>query len=536
MSKEAQKYGFDNVIAASLQVHNSPVIADVRRRTRLKPRKSAASFRWLRDFRAVLQLPFISFFLGVLGPPAIGLGAEIVAAGPLFEQFDLTLTAGRRTEALGPFFYSEQQDTERTWALPPLISCARDPGTESTEFDFAYPLFTYDRYGAQYRWQFFQLLSLAGGPTQQEPARDRFTVFPFYFQQHSTMPSENYTALAPFYGHLKNRLFHDEMFFVLFPFYAETRKRDVITDNYVYPFFHLRHGEGLRGWQFWPLVGHEHKEVTTQTNGFNEVETVGGHEKLFVLWPFFANETSGVGTEDLLWEQQLLPAYSVQRSAKRDQTTILWPFFSRIDDREKKYREWEVPWPFVVFARGEGKTTTRVLPLFSRAHSPTLESDSYLWPIYRYNRIHSDPLDSQRTRILFFLYSDALTTNTETLAVQRRVDLWPLFTHRRDFNGNTRLQVLALLEPFLPGSHKIERDYSPVWAVWRAEKNPRTGAASQSLLWNLYRRETAPAFKKCSLLFGLFQYQSNAKGKRMRLLYLPLVKKGPQEPLKLKQQ
>src|SRR2546422_2453417 len=125
--------------------------------------------------------------------------------------------------------------TERMGRIPPLGSLTRDPGTESVEFDFVYPLLTYDRYGEQYRWQFFQLLSFAGGPTQVESARNRFTIFPFYFQQRSSVPEENYTAVAPFYGHLKNRLFHDEIFFVMFPFYAETRKKDLITDNYVYP-------------------------------------------------------------------------------------------------------------------------------------------------------------------------------------------------------------------------------------------------------------------------------------------------------------
>jgi hypothetical protein len=59
--------------------------------------------------------------------------------------------------------------------------------------------------------------------------------------------------------------------------------------------------------------------------------------------------------------------------------------------------------------------------------------------------------------------------------------------------------------------------------LWRSEDNPRTGAASQSLLWNLYRRNTAPASKKCSLLFGLFQYQSGLNMKEMRLFYVPVA-------------
>ena len=104
-----------------------------------------------------------------------------------------------------------------------------------------------------------------------------------------------------------------------------------------------------------------------------------------------------------------------------------------------------------------------------------------------------------------------------------------LFFHR-DFNGNRRLQILALLEPFVPTSKSIERDYSPLWSLWRAEENPKTGAASQSLLWNLYRRETTPASKKCSLLFGLFQYQSSSEGKHMRLFYVPVGRAKPFPP------
>ena len=49
----------------------------------------------------------------------------------------------------------------------------------------------------------------------------------------------------------------------------------------------------------------------------------------------------------------------------------MWPFFSHVDDREKKYHEWELPWPLVIFARGEGKTANRVWPFFSRVHDDT---------------------------------------------------------------------------------------------------------------------------------------------------------------------
>ncbi|HEY1719529.1 MAG TPA: hypothetical protein VGH42_14710 [Verrucomicrobiae bacterium] len=460
----------------------------------------------------------------VLGFSSAGFAQENFHAGPAFDQFSLTLDSGCRTEAVGPFFYDQQTDSEKTRAIPPLLSYDADPATESKEFDLLYPLLTYESYGNEYRWQFFQLLAFSGGENPQDSSEKRFTIFPLYFQQRSPDTNENYTALVPFYGHLKNRLFRDDIYFVMFPIYSETRKKDVVTDNYLYPFFHFRHGDGLRGWQFWPLVGEEHKVVTTTTNGFGDVAIVGGHDKFFALWPFYFKNDVGIGTDDPEKSCGVLPFYAQTRSPLRDSTSALWPFFTWIDERGKKYHEWQGPWPFVIFTRGEGKTTSRVWPLFSQSHNNEMESDSYFWPLYQFHRLHADPLDQRRTRVLFYLYEDTVEKNTETGAEKRRVDMWPFFTWHRDFNGNSRLQILALIEPVLPGNRGVERNWSPLWSLWRSENNPKTGAGSRSLLWNLYRRDTTPASKKCSLLFGLFQYQSKPEGKTVRVFYIPVVK------------
>jgi len=455
-------------------------------------------------------------------------------AGLFFDEFPLTLDAGHRTEAVGPFFYNQQKDSEITWAIPPLFSHNTDTNVESREDDLLYPLLTCERYGKEYRWQFLQLFSFSGGQEPNDSEKRRFTIFPLYFQQRSPDTNENYTALVPLYGHLKDRLLRDKIFFVMFPIFSETQKRDIVTDNYLYPVFHLRNGDGLHGWQFWPLVGAEHKDVTIQTNGFGDIETIGGHDKFFALWPIHLWQNTGIGTDNPEKFRADLPFYSTLRSPKRDSTSVFWPFFNWIDDREKKYHEWESPYPFVVVARGEGKTVTRVFPLFSRAHSDTFESDFYLWPLYKFNEIHAGALDQRRTRILFYLFADVIEKNTNTAAEKRRVDLWPLFTWRRDFNGNTRLQILAPVEPALPNNRGVERNWSPLWSLWRAEDNPKTGAGSRSLLWNLYRSDTTPDSKKCSLLFGLFQYQSNAETKGFRLFFMPVVhaNKQPGPPAK----
>src|SRR6185369_2765073 len=128
-------------------------------------------------------------------------------AGFIYDDFQLTLAPGHRTEVLGPLFYSEEKETQKTWALPPFFSDVKDPGVDSEEYDFVYPVLTYDRYGSEHRWQFFQVLSWAGGQNQEQQNAKRFTLFPFYFQQRSEEPGKDYTAVFPFYGHLQKRLF-----------------------------------------------------------------------------------------------------------------------------------------------------------------------------------------------------------------------------------------------------------------------------------------------------------------------------------------
>jgi len=447
--------------------------------------------------------------------------------GPLHHEFELTLEAGRASETLGPLFGVERKGPQKTRRWTPLISRVDDPVGDFTEIDIAYPLLTYDRFGGEYRFQVMQWLSFSGGGqgVEEESVARKFTLFPFYFQQRSDDTNLNYTAVMPFYGRLKNRFFRSEIKWVMLPLYAQSRKRDIVTDNYLVPFLHLRRGENLRGWQFWPVIGAEKKEPSVKLNDWGDEEQVPGHRKFFALWPFYFNDWTGLGTENPVHQHNILPLVAMERSQTRDQTTVLWPFFTRIDDREKKYREWGAPWPLVVFARGEGKTANRVWPLFSRAHNDYLESRWALWPLYKANLVKPVPeenrfLERRFTRILFFLYQDLRQTDTENGDFMWRKYFWPLFTARRDWTGEERWQFIAPLEPLLRSSDSIERNYSPLWSIWRSEKNPITGARSRSLLWNLWRSETRRDSRKGSIFFGLIQYESGAAGKRWKWFHL----------------
>ncbi len=303
---------------------------------------------------------------------------------------------------------------------------------------------TYNRYGEQYRWQFFQVLSFAGGPTQRESARDRFTLFPLYFQQRSSDPSENYTAVFPFYGHLKHRLFRDEIFFVMFPLYSQTRKKDVVTDNYVWPFFRspprrrpARLAVLAAGRERTQRRHHPDQRLRRRQNHRR------ARQLLRALAAVLQRHEAGSAPPTSSGSRRPFPptACCVRRCGTRPplsgRSSITWMTGRRNTANGMR--------------RGRSSCSRAAKARPPRASGPstatrtttTLESDFYLWPIYKYNRVHSAPLDSRRTRICFFLYSDLTEKNTETEAARRRVDFWPFFTHRRDFNGNSRLQVAA---------------------------------------------------------------------------------------------
>lgn len=470
---------------------------------------------------------------------------DAVSAGPLWADFALTIEPGERTEAFGPLWAQERRWPEegragpdapeppvsriaRTFTLAPLFNWNAEPAVERVSWDLAYPVITYDRYGPEWRLQVLQLLRFTGGATQDAARTRSFTLFPFFwFRRSAENTALNYGAVWPFYGMLQHRLFRDEIRFVLWPAYVQTRRRDVVTDNYLVPFVHTRRGEGMRGWQVWPFYGTERKFPTARTNGFGELETVPGYERRFVLWPFYSAADLGLGSTNPVTQRALLPFYSREHSPQKDRELYGWPFGPVfVEDRALGYRQTSFLFPVFTFAHGAGKQAARVWPLYGTTRYAESRSVFAAWPLYSHKDTWRDPLERHATRIGFFLYTDVETRDRRTGRTGRRSDLWPLFLARRDAEGHERFQMLAVLEPLLPENTSIRRLYSPLWALWRSEKNPRAGTASRSFLWNLYRHETRPEGKKRSLLFGLFQYQSTPDGPRWRLFYLPLGRRA----------
>lgn len=444
-------------------------------------------------------------------------------AGPLWASAPLVLEDGQQVQAFGPIWEVESREDQDKWALRPFLSHRFNRAEDHDQWHVLYPLITHNRFGTEWRTQILQWINWGGGEDSQDGAETKQTIFPLYFRKKSPNPEESYWALIPIYGTLKNRLFKKEIHVVFFPLYARTERGDATTHNFLYPFFHLRRGEHLRGFQIFPLLGIERKESQRRIDHWGEPVVDPGHFKAQAAWPLLFYENRGLGTEAPERERIVFPIFRSLRSPDRDATTVLWPFFNHIVDREKGYEEWQLPWPFLVFANGEGKTVRRVFPFFSVARNETHRSSFFLWPLFKRNRVVDPPLDRQRDRIFFSLFSNTRLTNTQTGATQVRRSIWPLFTTVRDDQGRSRTSALSIMEPLFPTDRDLAWNYSALWTLWKSERNPVTDQARQSALWNLYERERQQESRRTSFLFGLFQRERNETGTSTRIFYLPKI-------------
>ena len=220
-----------------------------------------------------------------------------------------------------------------------------------------------------------------------------------------------------------------------------------------------------------------------------------------------------------------MPFYSQTQSADAGRNVLRLAAGLQRDRRQGKESMWNTIF-LAALRRWRSGAQRRVTRSFSRftagpcATTGNLESDFYLWPVYKFNRLESGPLERRRTRILFFLYSDTIE-NKHRIGLPGFVGR--IFGRSTPFTGTLRATSAGRLSPcwsrFFPTTAACTREYSQVWSVWRCEKNHKSGAASQSLLWNLYRREETPRSKK--LLALVWCFPVSIRGGRLALARLP---------------
>jgi len=458
--------------------------------------------------------------LGVLALAGVALAEEDAPSTlnlwPFFDNRVDPLEKARVRSGVGPLIHSSRSldgDAEER-ALRPLFFWRGEKTAQTSEWEFLYPLATYRRREGDWDFQFLRLLNARREGSPQAGREEHADFSPFFFSGVREN-GEKYYGVLPFWGKVYDRFFWEEWEWVLFPLYARTVRSG--AENYYFPWPILSITRGVtpednhRGFRFVPLYGQEVKE--------------GVFEKYFALWPLFLYQRTGLDGDEPEEVLSFLPFYVARRSPNWDQTTVLWPLYVHTDDRAKKYQQWDVIWPIFKYARGEGRQTFILFPLYMEDHK--VLKDEYLmreikyddfavlFPLYIRQREEIIGSRKARDRILWYLYSDTRQEGAD--GSSRRVDAWPFVRYERDREGSVVFQSLALLEAFLPGNEWIERNYSPLWSLYTYRANPE-GEAVHSFLWNFLRHEETKVGRSIEILGPILAYRESGEDAEFSLL------------------
>ncbi|MER3446931.1 MAG: hypothetical protein C4291_08855 [Candidatus Dadabacteria bacterium] len=416
-------------------------------------------------------------------------------------------TQSQEVDALGPFITSKKSDKTSEFGFRPLFYWTRDKEGNSSEFDFIYPFTTYRRNESDRKIRsFFYIISYESDKKESGFREKQFTLFPIVFAKSAEDKKDSYFALFPIYGRLRNKFLKDEINFYLFPLFLQTKKGETTNYSFLWPIFGYYTGEGQKGFRFWPLFGYRKKE--------------GALDEKFALWPIYTSK------ERILYGEKIetlsiFPFYFGLDSPNVTQRTYIGPLFSHLVDRKRGVERWDTPWPLINFTRGK-KEENRVFPFYKNEMNGEDKEGFILWPLYRYYTRTFADYTRKRDTVLFFLYSDIRDEPiVESGRRGRRIDVWPLFTYKRDRDGNRGFHFLSILEPFLSDNEGIEKNYSSFWRLYEWKKY-KDGSTVSSFLWNTFRAETGKGTKKFYFLGGLFGYRSDSHKKTIKLFYFPI--------------
>ncbi len=336
--------------------------------------------------------------------------------------------------------------------------------------------------------------------------RDRNWLLPVYFQGRD-VNGKGYFALFPLGGTIKEFLGRDEIMFVLFPVYGQSRINDVKTTSVFWPIYSHTRGEGIQRDRVFPIYG---KSVLE-----------GKYDKRFVLWPFWTSaEYFYPGDAGKSWI-----LFPVCGQSKLEQEKTLWvlPPFFRFTKGEKQDRLF-CPWPFVQKIDSKPHSKFYIWPLWGEdryAAGPTHRTFLF-WPLLWSEKTGDDNLLRTHRMALPFFYQDYSVQREKDVSLEKQTTvsnywkIWPLMSWQRE-GDVSRFRMLELWP--LKNSAPVERNWAPLWTLYKRTNND--GIIRKDVLWFAWHSEKEPAVerKEWSLLKGLLAYKREGESQNLRLFY-----------------
>jgi len=418
---------------------------------------------------------------------------------PFYVHRDAEGTTAASTQYLGPLIFA-QSGPGATHGVRPLFQESTTDGV--VQGNALYPLFTWRReadYGS------FSFIELINSKTDRENAArpdGRFDIWPLYFSRTAADPAESYRALFPLGGTIKHRFAKDRISFVLFPLYAQTQRNGRQITHAPWPFLSFIQGAGYHGFEFWPLFGRSTHD--------------GDYDDQFYLWPLGYKSIAHLSAETPDVKIGALPFYARDTGPGYISETYGWPFFG-YTHRTAPYHfdEQRYFWPLLVQARGDDRMVNRWAPLYTHSVIKGTDKTWLLWPLYRNQRWSADGVAQEKVQVLYFFWW-SLTQHSlanPAAAPAHKTHLWPLFSAWDNGAGRRQVQALSPFEVFFPNNETVRQLWSPLFALYRYERDADASTRT-SLLWNAVTWRQTPLAREFHL-GPLFSVQTDASRHRV---------------------
>jgi hypothetical protein len=399
----------------------------------------------------------------------------------------------------GPLLFS-QKAAGTVKGFRPVYLEAQAADKETTTF--LYPFFVWKKLPGYREFSFFQLVNHRAYDEPGQPAERGFDVWPFYFSRETGDPASSYRALFPVAGTIKNRFGKDQLTWYVFPLYMHSEKSGLEVTTAPWPFLRFIDGAGHHGFEFWPLFGRRGR--------------ANDYDRQFYLWPFIYKSARNLAEPEPAISFGVLPFYTRDTAPGLIRENYAWPFFG-YTHRTLPYRydERRYCWPFFVQGHGDQRLVNRWAPFYTHSVIKGYDKTWVAWPFYRHAEWEDETVAQEKNQFLYFLYWSQTQRSLANPSAPpaRKTHVWPLVSSWDNGAGRRQVQVLSPFEVFFPTNDIMRQLYTPLFALYRYDRQD-AATARHSLLWNAItwrRSATDRAFH----LGPLFSTRSGDGGKRV---------------------
>ena len=367
---------------------------------------------------------------------------------------------------IGPFFeVGQSKEGVDLFAIRPLYCRVADTNLHESITDVVWPWSSFHRREDYSDWWAFPAFDK--DENVRDPlSRHTFWLLPIYCQGR-TRAGNDFAALFPIHGTVRDFIWIDELHFTLFPLYLNYRQGRQETTSYLWPIYQHETGPKRERECVFPVYG---------------VSTTATERSTFAFWPFWTHQVFD-GPKQHGTAEMLFPVYGRVDTDAQQGWMVLPPFFSGMTatNGDSSLR---CPWPFYETATRKDAQRDNAWPLWTQTETPSGHRGTIAWPFWWEDATEVSGRCEQSETLVPFYHATrtGIRTNGQYVADLNYVRVWPFYS-RSEEPHVTRIRVPELT--FMRDGQGIERNWAPFWS-WYVQ-NQQGEALDHDLFWGLAR-------------------------------------------------